>query len=37
MPQVITLRVDRPFLVVLRERLSGTITFLGRINSIPTE
>jgi serine protease inhibitor len=35
-PQQVTLRVDRPFLVVLRERLSGTITFLGRINSIPT-
>ncbi|MFN0177950.1 MAG: serpin family protein [Gemmatimonadales bacterium] len=36
LPQQVTLRVDRPFLVVLRERLSGTITFLGRINSIPT-
>jgi serine protease inhibitor len=32
-PQVIA--VDRPFLFVLRERLSGTIFFVGQVNRIP--
>ncbi|HUG27737.1 MAG TPA: serpin family protein [Gemmatimonadales bacterium] len=27
--------VDRPFLLVLRERLSGTILFIGQISNIP--
>jgi serpin B len=30
-----TIAVDRPFLFVLRERLSGTIFFLGQVNRIP--
>jgi serine protease inhibitor len=29
--QTIAMRVDRPFIVVLRERLSGTILFMGKI------
>ena len=29
-------QVDRPFIVVLRERLSGTILFVGKIVRIPT-
>lgn len=35
-PQVVTIRVDRPFLVAIRERLSGTILFLGLVNEIPS-
>jgi serpin B len=27
--------VDRPFLLVLRERLSGTILFIGKITRVP--
>jgi len=34
-PRTVTFRVDRPFLLAIRERLSGTILFLGRINAIP--
>jgi serpin B len=34
-PQTETVRVDRPFLIAIRERLSVTIVFLGRINDIP--
>lgn len=30
-----TIAVDRPFLFVLRERLSGTIFFIGQVNRIP--
>jgi serine protease inhibitor len=30
-----SLRVDRPFIVVLRERLSGTILFVGKMVRIP--
>jgi len=30
-PVVITVRVDRPFIFVIRERLSGTILFMGKI------
>lgn len=30
-----SIRVDRPFLLVLRERLSGTILFIGQISNIP--
>jgi len=30
-----TVRIDRPFLFAIRERLSGTILFVGRINRIP--
>jgi serpin B len=28
-------RVDRPFLVVIRERFSGTILFIGKISKLP--
>jgi len=27
--------VDRPFVFVLRERLSGTILFMGKITRLP--
>jgi serine protease inhibitor len=30
-----TVVIDRPFLFVIRERLSGTIFFLGQVNRIP--
>lgn len=36
LPQTAVVRVDRPFLVLIRERLSGTILFAGRINDIPS-
>ena len=35
MPVRIPFRVDRPFIVVLRERLSGTIFFMGKIVRMP--
>lgn len=35
MPQVTEVRVDRPFLVVIRERFSGTILFLGQVTQVP--
>jgi serpin B len=31
LPQRLVVRVDRPFVFALRERLSGTVLFLGRI------
>lgn len=30
-----TIRVDRPFLLVLRERLTGTILFIGQVTDLP--
>ena len=30
-PQRATVRVDRPFVFAIRERLSGTILFVGKI------
>jgi serpin B len=30
-----TIRVDRPFIVVIRERFSGTILFMGKITKLP--
>ncbi len=30
-----TIQIDRPFLFVIRERLSGTILFLGQITRVP--
>ncbi len=35
MPVRIPFRVDRPFILVLRERLSGTILFMGKIVRMP--
>jgi serine protease inhibitor len=35
MPVRIPFRVDRPFIVVLRERLSGTVLFMGKIVKMP--
>ncbi len=35
MPARASVRVDRPFIVVLRERLSGTILFIGKIVRMP--
>jgi serine protease inhibitor len=31
-----SMRVDRPYLFVIRERLSGTILFIGKVLSMPT-
>jgi serpin B len=33
-PAALTMRCDRPYLVVIREKLSGTIVFIGKINTI---
>jgi serpin B len=33
-PQVFTMRVDRPFVFAIRERLSGTVLFLGLMNVV---
>jgi serine protease inhibitor len=30
-----SLDVDRPFIFIIRDRLSGTILFMGKMNSIP--
>ena len=35
MPVRVAFRVDRPFIFVLRERLSGTILFMGKIMRMP--
>ena len=34
-PVVTTVRVDRPFIFVIRERLSGTVLFMGKIVRLP--
>jgi serine protease inhibitor len=34
-PVIPTMRVDRPYLFAIRERLSGTILFLGKIVEMP--
>jgi serine protease inhibitor len=34
-PQSVTMRVDRPYIFVIRERLSGTVLFMGKILRIP--
>ena len=36
-PLVYDVRVDRPYLIVLRERLSGTIVFMGKIARMPED
>ena len=33
-PEVVEMRVDRPFVFAIRERLSGTVLFLGTMNVI---
>jgi serine protease inhibitor len=35
-PVIPTMRVDRPFVFVIRERLSGTVLFMGKITRIPS-
>jgi serpin B len=35
MPQTHTMDVNRPFLVAIRERFSGTLLFLGQVTAIP--
>jgi serpin B len=35
LPAIPTMRVDRPYLFAIRERLSGTILFLGKIVAMP--
>ena len=34
-PVTVSMRVDRPYLFVIRERLSGTVVFIGRIVRMP--
>jgi serpin B len=34
-PLVTTMRVDRPYIFVIRERLSGTVLFMGKIARMP--
>ena len=34
-PVATTMRVDRPFIFVIRERLSGTVLFMGKIVTLP--
>jgi serpin B len=34
-PQTVIIRVDRPFIFVIRERFSGTILFMGKIVRLP--
>ena len=35
LPAIPTMRVDRPFVFVIRERLSGTLLFMGKITKLP--
>ena len=34
-PMTSLMRVDRPFIFVIRERLSGTVLFMGKVVSMP--
>ena len=34
-PVTVPVRVDRPFIFVIRERLTGTLIFMGKITSLP--
>jgi serpin B len=34
-PQVVEFRVDRPFLFAIRERLTGALLFVGKVNTLP--
>jgi serine protease inhibitor len=29
------MRVDRPFILAIRERLTGTVLFIGKVVSLP--
>ena len=33
-PEVVEMRVDRPFMFAIRERLSGAVLFLGLMNVV---
>ena len=35
-PVPVVIRVDRPFLFVIRERLSGTVLFIGKVVTLPS-
>jgi serine protease inhibitor len=35
LPQTYVMRVDHPYIFVLRERLSGTVLFMGKITQMP--
>lgn len=35
-PQTVVMRVDRPYVFAIRERLSGTILFIGKIVAMPS-
>ena len=35
LPAYHVMRIDRPFLFVIRERLSGTVLFMGKVIRIP--
>jgi serine protease inhibitor len=35
LPVVMQMRVDRPYIFVIRERLSGTVLFMGKITRMP--
>lgn len=35
LPQTMNMRVDRPFVFIIRERLSGTVLFMGKITRMP--
>jgi serpin B len=34
LPSSVVIRCDRPYVIVIRERLSGAILFIGKINTI---
>ena len=36
LPVPTVMRIDRPFVFVIRERLSGTVLFMGKITRLPT-
>jgi serine protease inhibitor len=35
LPVLVTVRIDRPFIFVIRERLSGTVLFMGKVVRLP--
>jgi serpin B len=34
-PIPVTMRVDHPYIIVIRERLTGTVLFMGKVVSMP--